>query len=184
MDSKKNNIFSLGQRPNLQIINNQLSIINVKANPISTVPVGDSGVIYAKKITKNYEIFQNNPKIYSQKVYISHHFFHSFPFFFYYFYALFCTFLNFFQLLDQSTQNSMHNKDLHNFFTPDITHRASRIEHRKNAKRTQFQPATYAIRYTQYEIIYAKQTQFHTEIYPAEIPTHRDKLRPWVFRGK
>jgi hypothetical protein len=29
---------------------------------MSTVPVGDSGVIYAKKTTKNYEIFQNNPK--------------------------------------------------------------------------------------------------------------------------
>ena len=42
-----------------------------KTNPISTVPVGDSGVIYAKKNTKYYEILQNNTKIYSQKVYFS-----------------------------------------------------------------------------------------------------------------
>ncbi len=89
-----------------------------KTNPISTATSGDSGVIYAKKTTKYYEILQNNPKIYSQKVYISHHFFHSFRFFFYYFYALFCTFCPFSQLLDINTLNSIYNKDLHKYFTP------------------------------------------------------------------
>ncbi len=33
-----------------------------KTNPILPVPVGDSGVIYAKKITKNCKKIQNNPK--------------------------------------------------------------------------------------------------------------------------
>jgi hypothetical protein len=74
----------------------------------------ESGVRYAKKITKYYEIFQNNPKIYYQKVYISHHFFPSFPFFFYYFYPLFCTFCPFLQIFDINTLNSIHNKDLQN----------------------------------------------------------------------
>ena len=93
------------------------SRLKCKTNPISTVHVGDSDVIYAKKYTKYYEILQNNPKIYSQKVYIPHHFSHSFPFFFYYFYALFCTFCPFFQLLNINTLNSMYNKDLHKYFT-------------------------------------------------------------------
>jgi hypothetical protein len=72
-------------------------------------------------MVKKYEILRNIaklPKNYSQKVYISHHFFHSFPFFFYYFYALFCTFFNFSQLLDINTLNSIYNKDLHKYITP------------------------------------------------------------------
>ena len=111
------------------------------AKPISTIPLGESSVIYAKSITKYYEILQNNPKIYSQKVYISHHFFHfflSFPFFFYYFYALFCTFCPFFQLLDINTLNSIYNNDLHNFFTPKHQSPLTKCEIQKNTKRTQF----------------------------------------------
>ncbi len=50
-------------------------------------------------------------------------FFITFRFFFYYFYALFCTFCRFFQLLDQSTLNSMYNKDLHKYFPPKYTSR-------------------------------------------------------------
>ena len=38
-----------------------------KTKPISTVALVESGVIYAKKTTKYYEILQNNPKKYSQK---------------------------------------------------------------------------------------------------------------------
>ena len=66
------------------------------------------------------------------------------------------------QFLDPNTLNSMYNKDLHNFSPQNTLHKRSLpvvCLAGKNAKRTQSQPPTYEIRYTQYKTIYAKRTQ-------------------------
>jgi 3-polyprenyl-4-hydroxybenzoate decarboxylase len=102
-----------------------------KTNPISTVPLGVSGVIYDKKNTKYYEILQKNtkkPKIYSRKVPVSHHFLSKMhqktqTFALIYppkmdFYSQIQKSTHISQVSESNTLNSMYKKDLHNFLPP------------------------------------------------------------------
>ena len=100
----------------------------------------ESGAIYAKNITKFYEILQNNPKIYSQN---SLFLINSYTLFLFFSSKMrtFSNFSSFFQLSYQNTLNSKYNKDLHNFLTLPNAQRATGHERRVTiyAKQTQFQ---------------------------------------------
>jgi hypothetical protein len=104
----------------------------------------DSGVIYAKKTTKYYEILQNNPKkpkIYSRKVPVSHHFLSKVhqkarTFALIYppnvdFYSQIQKNTRISQVSETNTLNSIYIKDIQNILSRNMLHPSPDTNHEK-----------------------------------------------------